>query len=129
MKVLSYWAARTGIFLVVVGVLWLLGLLDVVTMIMAILIAWAIGYVALPGMRAAAAAQMEGWVSRSEKGLRDLDAEEDAEAEKQDAPQAAGSSDEADTELDEADAESDEAGDDDAPGSAEGTKPGDAPAR
>ncbi|WNM24192.1 DUF4229 domain-containing protein [Demequina capsici] len=81
MRVLAYWAARTGIFLVVVGVLWLLNLLDIVTLVMAILIAWAIGYVALPGMRASAAAQMEGWVTRSEKGLKELDAEEDAEAE------------------------------------------------
>ncbi len=81
MRVLAYWAARTGIFLAVAGVLWLLNLLDVVTLVMAMLIAWAIGYVALPGMRARAQQQMEGWVTRSEKGLRDLDAEEDEEAE------------------------------------------------
>ncbi len=80
MKVLSYWAARTGIFLAVVAVLWLLDVLDVVTLVLAVVIAWAIGYVALPRMRAAAQEQMEGWVSRSEKGLRELDAEEDAEA-------------------------------------------------
>ena len=81
MRVLAYWAARTGIFLAVVGILWLLNVLDIVTLVMAVLIAWAIGYVALPGLRARAQEQMEGWVTRSEKGLRDLDAEEDDEAE------------------------------------------------
>ncbi|MDN4471392.1 DUF4229 domain-containing protein [Demequina zhanjiangensis] len=81
MRVLAYWAARTGIFLAVAGVLWLLNVLDVVTLLMAMLIAWAIGYVALPGMRVRAQAQMEGWVNRSERGLRELDAEEDDEAE------------------------------------------------
>ncbi|WP_062200556.1 DUF4229 domain-containing protein [Demequina salsinemoris] len=80
MKVLSYWAARTGIFLAVVAVLWLLDVLDIVTLVMAVVIAWVIGYVALPRMRSSAQTQMDGWVSRSEKGLRDLDAEEDAEA-------------------------------------------------
>lgn len=80
MKVLAYWAARTAIFLAVVAVLWALGWLDIVMLVAAVVIAWAIGYIALPGMRAAANQQMDGWVHRSEKGLRDLDAEEDAEA-------------------------------------------------
>jgi len=83
MKVLAYWAARTGIFLAVAAVLWLLDVLDVVTLVMAVLIAWAIGYVALPRMRAEAQTQMDGWVNRSERGLRELDAEEDAEADDQ----------------------------------------------
>ncbi|WP_084077359.1 DUF4229 domain-containing protein [Demequina sp. NBRC 110057] len=81
MKILAYWGARTGIFLAVFGVLYLVGWFDVLALIAAFIIAWLISYLVLPGMRYEAGKQMEGVIDRSQKGLRSLDAEEDAESE------------------------------------------------
>ncbi|MFV0287032.1 MAG: DUF4229 domain-containing protein [Demequina sp.] len=80
MKILAYWGARTGIFLAVLGVLYLVGWFDVIAFIAALIVAWLISYLVLPGMRYEAGKQMEGVIDRSQKGLRSLDAEEDAEA-------------------------------------------------
>ncbi|SEJ13518.1 DUF4229 domain-containing protein [Demequina mangrovi] len=79
MHVVAYWGARTGIFLAVLGVLWAFNWRDVIAFLAAFVVAWLVSYLVLPGMRAKAQAQMDGWISRSEKGLRDADAEEDAE--------------------------------------------------
>ncbi|WP_084101557.1 DUF4229 domain-containing protein [Demequina sp. NBRC 110051] len=82
MKILAYWGARTGIFLAVVGVLYLVGWFDIIAFIAAFILAWLISYLLLPGLRREAGLQMEGVIDRSQKGIRDLDDEEDAEADK-----------------------------------------------
>ncbi|WP_062528614.1 DUF4229 domain-containing protein [Demequina rhizosphaerae] len=79
MSVLAYWGARTGVFLAVLGVLWAVGWRDVIAFLAAFVVAWLVSYLALPGLRVRAAAQMDGWISRSEKGIREAAAEEDAE--------------------------------------------------
>ncbi|WP_062299014.1 DUF4229 domain-containing protein [Demequina maris] len=79
MSVLAYWGARTGIFLAVLGVLWAVGWRDVIAFLAAFVVAWLVSYLALPGLRVRASEQMDRWISRSEKGLREADAEEDAE--------------------------------------------------
>ncbi|WP_062462804.1 DUF4229 domain-containing protein [Demequina soli] len=79
MSVLSYWGARTGIFLAVLGILWAVGWQDIMVFFAAFVVAWLVSYLLLPGMRLRAGEQMDGWISRSEKGLREADAEEDAE--------------------------------------------------
>ncbi|MDN4475350.1 DUF4229 domain-containing protein [Demequina sp. SYSU T00192] len=79
MSVLAYWGARTGIFLAVLGVLWAVGWRDVIAFFAAFIVAWLVSYLALPGLRVRAAEQMDGWISRSEKGIREAAAEEDAE--------------------------------------------------
>ncbi|WP_062383631.1 DUF4229 domain-containing protein [Demequina iriomotensis] len=79
MDVVAYWGARTGLFLAVVGALWLVGWRDMMAFLAAFVVAWLVSYLVLPGMRVKAQAQMDRWISRSEKGLRDADAEEDAE--------------------------------------------------
>ncbi|WP_062070130.1 DUF4229 domain-containing protein [Demequina sediminicola] len=79
MKILAYWGARTAIFFAVVGVLYLIGWFDIIAVIAAFFIAWMISYLALDGLRREASLQMEGVIDRSQKGLRELDSEEDAE--------------------------------------------------
>lgn len=79
MRVLAYWGARTGIFLAVLGLLWLVGWRDVLAFVAAFVVAWLVSYLALPGLKAGAAAQMDGWITRSERGIKAADAEEDAE--------------------------------------------------
>lgn len=79
MKVLTYWAARTAIFAAVVVALWAVGWFDVIAIIAAFVLAWLISYLALPGMRRAAQEQMAGALDRSQRGIRDLDDEEDTE--------------------------------------------------
>ncbi|WP_062077007.1 DUF4229 domain-containing protein [Demequina globuliformis] len=79
MKILAYWAARTGIFAAVVVLLWLVGWFDVISLIAAFVIAWMLSYLFLDGLRREAGSQMEGVIDRSQKGLRSLDAEEDSE--------------------------------------------------
>ncbi|WP_296666211.1 DUF4229 domain-containing protein [Demequina sp.] len=79
MSVLAYWAARSGIFIAVLGVLWAVGWRDVIVFIAAFVVAWLVSYLALPTLRVRAAAQMDGWISRSEKGIREAAAQEDAE--------------------------------------------------
>ena len=79
MRVLAYWGARTGIFLAVLGVLWLVGWRDLLAFVAAFIVAWLVSYLALPGLKARAAAQMDGWITRSERGIKAAEAEEDAE--------------------------------------------------
>ncbi len=79
MTVLAYWAARTGIFLAVLGVLWAVGWRDVLVFVAALIVAWLVSYLALPGLRARANAQMDRWITRGERGIREAAAEEDAE--------------------------------------------------
>jgi len=79
MKVLAYWAARTAIFFAVVAVLWLVGWFDIIAVIAAVVLAWLISYLALPGMRRAAQEQMAGAIDRSQRSIREADAEEDQE--------------------------------------------------
>lgn len=79
MKILAYWAARTGIFFAVVLLLWLVGWFDVISIIASFLIAWMLSYLFLDNLRRDAGQQMEGVIDRSQKGIRGLDAEEDAE--------------------------------------------------
>ncbi len=79
MRVLAYWGARTGIFVVVLGILWLVGWRDVIAFIAAFIVAWLVSYLALPRLKVAAAAQMDGWITRSERGIKAADQEEDAE--------------------------------------------------
>ncbi|WP_061961051.1 DUF4229 domain-containing protein [Demequina flava] len=79
MKILAYWAARTGIFFAVVLLLALVGWFDIISIIASFIIAWMLSYLFLDGMRRAAGYQMEGVIDRSQKGIRNLDDEEDAE--------------------------------------------------
>ncbi|MFW2512864.1 DUF4229 domain-containing protein [Demequina sp. SO4-13] len=79
MKVFAYWAARTGIFLAVLAVLWLIGWFDVIAVIAAFILAWLISYLVLPGMRRAAQEQMASIIDRSQRSIREADDEEDAE--------------------------------------------------
>ena len=80
MRVLVYWLARLGIFLAVAGFLWyVVKWQDLISFITSFVLAWLISYLLLPHLRRDASAQMEGWMTRSEKSIRDADAEEDAE--------------------------------------------------
>lgn len=79
MKILAYWAARTGIFAAVLLVLWLVGWFDVIAVVAAFVVAWLISYLALAGMRRAAQEQMGGAIDRSQRRIRQADAEEDEE--------------------------------------------------
>ena len=80
MSVVTYWAARLGIFLGIAAFLWwVVKWQDIISVIAAFLLGWLVSYLLLPGMRRAASAQMDGWMTRSEKGIRAADAEEDAE--------------------------------------------------
>ena len=79
MKILAYWAARTGIFLAVVAVLWLVGWFDIIAVIAAFVVAWLISYLVLPRMRREAQEQMATMLDRSGEARRAADAEEDAE--------------------------------------------------
>jgi len=80
MRVLIYWLARMAIFAAVLSFLWfVVKWQDIIVIIAAFVLAWLIGYLALPGLRAAAAEQMDRWLDRSERGIREADAEEDAE--------------------------------------------------
>lgn len=80
MRVLVYWLARLGIFFVVAGFLWfVVNWQDIISLIASFVLAWLIGYLLLPHLRRDAAAQMDGWLTRSKQSIRDADAEEDAE--------------------------------------------------
>ena len=80
MKVFIYWLARLGVFLAVAGFLWfVVNWQDIISVIASFIIAWLLSYLLLPGLRRSAAAQMDGWISRSQRGLDAADAEEDAE--------------------------------------------------
>ena len=80
MKVAVYWAARLGIFLAIAAFLWwVVKWQDLVSLIFAFILGWLVSYLLLPHLRRDAAAQMDGWMTRSEKSIREADAEEDAE--------------------------------------------------
>jgi hypothetical protein len=80
MRVLWYWLARIGIFLAIAGLLWfVVRWQDLVSLIAAFVLAWLVSYLALPTLRRDAATQMDGWMTRSERSIREADAEEDAE--------------------------------------------------
>ena len=77
MQVVIYWLARTAIFLAIYGALWALKWFDIWAVLIAFIVAWIVGYIALPGLRAKAAAQMDGWISRSQRGIdKDHDVED-----------------------------------------------------
>lgn len=80
MNVLAYWGARTGIFVVVLVLLWSIGWRDVLAVIAAFIVGWLISYLVLPNMRERAKAQMDGWVTRSHARQHAEDSVEDAEA-------------------------------------------------
>jgi len=82
MKVFLYWLARLGVFLAVAGFLWfVVNWQDIISVIASFVVAWLLSYLLLPGMRRSAAAQMDGWITRSQRGLDKADDEEDAEVE------------------------------------------------
>lgn len=80
MQVLAYWLIRTAIFLAVYAALWALRWFDIWAVLVAFVIGWAVSFVAFPGMRTRAAAQMDGWINRSRKGIERDESIEDAEA-------------------------------------------------
>ena len=80
MKVAVYWAARLGIFLAIAAFLWwVVKWQDLISLIFAFILGWLVSYLLLPHLRRDAAAQMDGWMTRSEQSIREADAEEDAE--------------------------------------------------
>jgi hypothetical protein len=80
MRVLTYWLARLGIFAAIAAFLWfVVKWQDLVSLIFAIILGWLVSYLLLPHMRRDAVAQMDGWMARSERSIREADAEEDAE--------------------------------------------------
>lgn len=79
MNVTAYWAARTGIFIAVLLILWGVGWIDVLSVIAAFIVAWLISYLVLPKMRERAKVQMDGWVTRSHARQHSEDSVEDAE--------------------------------------------------
>lgn len=80
MNVLAYWGARTGIFIVVLVVLWSIGWRDILAVISAFIVGWLISYLVLPNMRERAKVQMDRWVTRSHARQHAEDSVEDAEA-------------------------------------------------
>lgn len=80
MRVLWYWLARLGIFFGILAFLWfVVKWQDIIVIIASFVLAWLVSYLALPGLRRDAAEQMDRWMDRSERGIREADAEEDAE--------------------------------------------------
>ena len=80
MRVVTYWAARLGIFLAIAGFLWwVVKWQDLISLVAAFILGWLVSYLLLPGLRKSATLQMDGWMTRSEKSIRVADAEEDAE--------------------------------------------------
>jgi len=80
MRVLVYWLARLAIFVVIAAVLWwVVKWQDLLSFVAAFVLAWLVSYLVLPRLRADAAVQMDGWITRGERGIREADAEEDAE--------------------------------------------------
>lgn len=79
MQVLTYWLMRTAIFLAIYGVLWFLSWFDIWAVLLAFVLGWAVSYAAFPGMRIRAAAQMDGWINRSQRGIESDEAVEDSE--------------------------------------------------
>ena len=79
MQVLVYWLVRTATFLVIYALLWVLNWFDIWAVVLAFIVGWALSYAAFPGMRARAAAQMDGWINRSQRGIDSDEAVEDSE--------------------------------------------------
>ncbi len=79
MKVVWYSLARIGVFAATLLALWLIGWFDIIAIFAAFVLAWLISYLALHRLRQAALAQMASMLNRSKSGIRDLNAEEDAE--------------------------------------------------
>lgn len=79
MKVVLYWLARTGMFAVILTVLWLVNWFDLIAIFAAFLLAWLVSYLLLPGMRRDAQLQMEHILARSKRKIQESHAEEDAE--------------------------------------------------
>ena len=80
MKVVTYWLARLGIFAAIAAFLWyVVKWQDLISLISAVILGWLVSYLLLPHMRRDAAAQMDGWMTRSEESIRQADAEEDEE--------------------------------------------------
>ncbi len=79
MQVLAYWLARTAIFLVIYAVLWALNWFDIWAVVLAFILGWAASYAVLPGMRVRAAAQMDGWINRSQRRIESDQEVEDSE--------------------------------------------------
>jgi len=79
MQVLSYWLMRTATFLVIYAVLWVLNWFDIWAVVLAFIVGWAVSYAAFPKMRRRAAAQMDGWINRTQRGIEDDEDVEDTE--------------------------------------------------
>ncbi|WP_084038691.1 DUF4229 domain-containing protein [Demequina sp. NBRC 110053] len=79
MKIVAYWGARTGIFVAVLAILAAVGWFDIIAVIAALVIAWLVSYLTLPGLRRAAQEQMASAMDASQRGIKRLDAEEDQE--------------------------------------------------
>lgn len=80
MRVVTYWLARLGIFAAIAAFLWwVVKWQDLISLLFAVILGWLVSYLLLPHMRRDAASQMDGWMTRSEKAIRDADDEEDAE--------------------------------------------------
>lgn len=79
MAVTRYWLVRTALFLAVYLVLWWLRWFDIFAVLVAFVIAWLLGYILFPKMRVAAQLQMDGWISRGQRGIEADADEEDAE--------------------------------------------------
>jgi len=80
MRVLTYWLARLGILAAIAAFLWwVVKWQDLISLIAAFVLGWLVSYLLLPHMRRDAAAQMDAWMTRSERSIREADAEEDAE--------------------------------------------------
>ena len=80
MQVLAYWLMRTATFVVIYVVLWALKWFDIWAVLLAFILGWAVSYAAFPGMRTRAAAQMDGWINRSRRGIESDEAVEDSES-------------------------------------------------
>ena len=78
MQVALYWTLRSALFLLTYAVMWSLHWFDIFAVLFAFVVAWIVGYVAFPRLRKKAAAQMDGWITRGQRGI-DADAEAEDE--------------------------------------------------
>lgn len=81
MKVVWYSLARLGLFAAILFILWLVGWFDLIAVIASLVLAWLVGYLLLPGLRQAAVEQIGRGLESSKRGIKQLNAEEDAELE------------------------------------------------
>jgi len=80
MQVVWYWVMRTALFLAVYAALWALKWFDIWAVVVAFVLAWMLSYIAFPRMRVRAQEQMDGWITRSNRGVTADAAAEDAQA-------------------------------------------------